>query len=264
MAPTLYDVLEVSPIASPQTIQAAYRSLVTRYHPDKVLGLSPEAQAAAAERAKTINAAYSVLKDPARRRRYDDELARQTRRETPPVVVTAPSRARAPSHSYRPPSPAPFAAVDTRLWGGYALGFLVYLFALFDLYFFLVFLVTLGVQRLRPDVELSDVLTFTLAPEAMPELQSFAFDIVMMAVFFSASALALHAGGWVSRRASRAVRTPMLATIIGVGVLLLYLVFIVNHSLGGLQLLFLLSTILGLYAGRHWTRAALRGRRQSW
>ncbi len=262
MAPTLYDVLEVSPIASPETIQAAYRSLVTRYHPDKVLGLSPRAQAAAAERAKAINAAYSVLKDPARRQRYDDELTRQTRWEPPPVVVPAPSRARAPA--YRPPSPAPFAAVDTRLWGGYALGFLVYLFALFDLYFFLVFLVTLGVQRLRPDVELSDVLTFTLAPEAMPELQSFAFDIVMMAVFFSASALAFRAGGWVSRRASRAVRTPMLATIIGIGVLLLYLEFIVTHSLGGLQLFFLMSTLLGLYAGRHWTRAALRGRRQSW
>jgi|SRR6266849_1007724 len=82
MAHTLYDTLEVIPTASPETIQAAYRSLISRYHPDKAAGLGPEVQAIANARTKEINHAYDILRDAARRAGYDEEL-RET--ESPPI-----------------------------------------------------------------------------------------------------------------------------------------------------------------------------------
>src|SRR5262245_31776935 len=74
MASTLYDTLEVIPTASPETIHAAYRSLISRYHPDKVAGLGPELVAVANARTKEINHAYDILGDPVRRAGYDEEL----------------------------------------------------------------------------------------------------------------------------------------------------------------------------------------------
>jgi hypothetical protein len=74
MANTLYDVLEVIPTASAETIQAAYRSLIIRYHPDRVVALGAEQQAAAVARTKEINFAYDILSDTASRARYDEEL----------------------------------------------------------------------------------------------------------------------------------------------------------------------------------------------
>jgi hypothetical protein len=74
MPHTLYDTLEVIPTASPETIQAAYRSLIGRYHPDRVGGLEPELQAAANARTKEINYAYDILGDARRRASYDKEL----------------------------------------------------------------------------------------------------------------------------------------------------------------------------------------------
>jgi DnaJ-class molecular chaperone len=69
---TLYDVLKVSPNASPEVIKAAYRQLALKYHPDK----QPDARARqqAEERMKAINAAYDVLSDPVRRAQYDRQL----------------------------------------------------------------------------------------------------------------------------------------------------------------------------------------------
>ncbi len=74
MAPTLYDTLEVIPTASPETIHAAYRSLISRNHPDKVAGLGPEIQAVANARTKEINHAFDILGDTARRASYDEKL----------------------------------------------------------------------------------------------------------------------------------------------------------------------------------------------
>lgn len=69
---TLYDLLEVTPNASPEVIKAAYRQLALKYHPDK----QPDARARqqAEERMKQINAAYDILSDPARRAEYDRRL----------------------------------------------------------------------------------------------------------------------------------------------------------------------------------------------
>ena len=93
MANTLYDTLEVIPTASPETIQAAYRSLISRYHPDKVAGLGPELQAIANVRTREINHAYDILSDAARRASYDKELSEpespSLRRQDSPAAQSA-------------------------------------------------------------------------------------------------------------------------------------------------------------------------------
>jgi curved DNA-binding protein CbpA len=58
-----YEVLGVRKNASSTTIKAAYRKLSKTHHPDK--GGDPE-------EFRQISLAYEVLKDPARRKRYDD------------------------------------------------------------------------------------------------------------------------------------------------------------------------------------------------
>jgi curved DNA-binding protein CbpA len=63
---SLYDELEVSPNASAEVIQAAYRSLAKRYHPDRNPG-----DASAADRMRRVNDANAVLSDPEKRARYD-------------------------------------------------------------------------------------------------------------------------------------------------------------------------------------------------
>lgn len=63
---TLYDVLEVSPYASDETIQVAYRSLATKYHPDKPTG--------DAVRMRMINDARDTLTDPYKRKVYNRSI----------------------------------------------------------------------------------------------------------------------------------------------------------------------------------------------
>jgi len=64
-----YKVLQVDPEAEAEVVQAAYRRLARKYHPD--VAESPEAAA----RMAAINAAWAVLKDPARRAAYDTQRA---------------------------------------------------------------------------------------------------------------------------------------------------------------------------------------------
>jgi hypothetical protein len=69
---SFYAVLGVSRDADPVVIEAAYRALMRKYHPDR----TPEAPTKAAE----INVAYSTLRDPKKRREYDEQFrASQTR-----------------------------------------------------------------------------------------------------------------------------------------------------------------------------------------
>jgi len=60
-----YQLLEVSPDASPDEIKRAYRRLARQLHPDT----NPDPTAA--ERFKEVAAAYEVLSDPEKRARYD-------------------------------------------------------------------------------------------------------------------------------------------------------------------------------------------------
>jgi hypothetical protein len=66
-----YAELQVNPSADREVIDAAYRQLMKKYHPDRAGG-DPARVAIHHQRAKTINEAYSVLRDPAQRQMYDD------------------------------------------------------------------------------------------------------------------------------------------------------------------------------------------------
>jgi DnaJ domain len=112
IAHTLYDTLEVIPTASPETIHAAYRSLISRYHPDKVAGLGPELQEIANARTKEINYAYDILGDAARRASYDEELcdaesASVHEQDSPPAqsVRAAPPEIHEPRPEVHAPQP---------------------------------------------------------------------------------------------------------------------------------------------------------------
>lgn len=61
----LYAALQVQPSAEPEVIEAAYRALARKYHPD--VNAAPEA----AQRMRDVIAAYQVLSDPQRRAEYD-------------------------------------------------------------------------------------------------------------------------------------------------------------------------------------------------
>lgn len=67
--PDLYALLDVHPSASPDAIRRAYRARARELHPD-LAGASTAADARMAE----LNAAWAVLRDPARRSRYDRSL----------------------------------------------------------------------------------------------------------------------------------------------------------------------------------------------
>lgn len=64
-----YKILQVDPDAEDEVIQAAYRRLARKYHPDLAPG--PEAEA----RMAAINAAWDRLGDPVARAAYDRERA---------------------------------------------------------------------------------------------------------------------------------------------------------------------------------------------
>jgi curved DNA-binding protein CbpA len=65
---SLYDVLNVAPDAEPVVVDAAYKALIKKYHPDQA------AEAPVPKDVAAINEAFAVLKDPARRADYDHRL----------------------------------------------------------------------------------------------------------------------------------------------------------------------------------------------
>ncbi|MDP9363463.1 MAG: DnaJ domain-containing protein [Chloroflexota bacterium] len=66
--PTLYQILQVDPAADPEVIEAAFRRLALKYHPDR--STVPNA----AERMRELLEAKACLSDPARRSAYDATL----------------------------------------------------------------------------------------------------------------------------------------------------------------------------------------------
>jgi len=78
-----YKVLQVDPEAEDEVIQAAYRRLAQKYHPD-VAGSD------GASRMAAINAAWEVLRDPRRRADHDRERRAATQAPATSSARTAP------------------------------------------------------------------------------------------------------------------------------------------------------------------------------
>ncbi len=86
-----YRILQVNPNAEKEVIDAAYRKLAAKYHPD-VSQVSD-----AVERMKQINTAYEVLSDPVKRAAYDAARGVAPSPDTPPHATARsqyPSKAR--------------------------------------------------------------------------------------------------------------------------------------------------------------------------
>jgi len=71
-----YEILRVAEDASPEEIQQAFHDLSLRCHPDRFVDEGPEVAGAAAAVFKRAAEAYNVLRKPAFRIRYDNELRR--------------------------------------------------------------------------------------------------------------------------------------------------------------------------------------------
>ena len=98
MGRTHYSELGVSPDADAGAVRAAYRAAMLRHHPDT--NRSPDATG----RAARINAAWACLRDPDRRRAYDEALG-----DLAAARGAVPPRRRAPPQAWRAP-PAPEAS----------------------------------------------------------------------------------------------------------------------------------------------------------
>jgi curved DNA-binding protein CbpA len=86
--PDYYEILQVSPKAGPEVIDAAYRRLARRYHPD----VNPSE--AAQDRMRELNQALEILMDPHRRADYDRRrqrsLAERAMAEKPTIFAFPP------------------------------------------------------------------------------------------------------------------------------------------------------------------------------
>jgi curved DNA-binding protein CbpA len=97
-----YKTLQVDPEAEDEVIQAAYRRLARKYHPD----VAPGADAAA--RMAAINAAWELIGEPSARAAFDRRRADAwPAAETPDQRTTATRPTGTPASSSAQPSPRP-------------------------------------------------------------------------------------------------------------------------------------------------------------
>ena len=127
-----YEVLQVSPNAEPEVIDAAYRRLARKYHPDT--SSHPDAHS----RMQELNWAYEILNDPVSRSRYDRSRQQPPLYQRPAQSPTQASRPAAePPHATARPEPhatpqgrpkvSPKPSLFRRYWYLVALGLLLYL-----------------------------------------------------------------------------------------------------------------------------------------
>jgi len=84
-----YRVLQVQENAEPEVVQAAYRTLSKKYHPDT------NKAAEAEERMKQLNEAYAVLGDETQRAEYDEQHSKKKSTVKPPAEATTATSAAA-------------------------------------------------------------------------------------------------------------------------------------------------------------------------
>jgi len=93
-----YEILGVSPRATPREIKRAYREKRFIFHPDRMSGASDAAKGKAEKALARVNRGYEVLKDPEKRQDYDSErLQRKARlkpKQQPKKKTSAKSRPR--------------------------------------------------------------------------------------------------------------------------------------------------------------------------
>ncbi len=102
--PDPYKILQVDPEAEDEVIQAAYRRLAQKYHPDVATG--PDA----AGRMSAINAAWEALRDPARRAAVDLARRLAVRNADRAAASAAPPASSPGSTRPRPGAAAPPSA----------------------------------------------------------------------------------------------------------------------------------------------------------
>ena len=69
-----YDVLEVKKTATQDEIKKAFHVLAREYHPDKNTRATEKVKQLGEKKFREVNEAYSVLKDPSKRRQYDAKI----------------------------------------------------------------------------------------------------------------------------------------------------------------------------------------------
>jgi curved DNA-binding protein CbpA len=69
-----YQLLHLNPDAKPSDIKRAYHSTSRAFHPDTNRHQNPEVRRAIDEIAKRIAEAYSILRNPRRRKAYDQQI----------------------------------------------------------------------------------------------------------------------------------------------------------------------------------------------
>jgi curved DNA-binding protein CbpA len=112
-----YRVLQVDPVADAEVIQAAYRVLARRHHPD----LSGDDGAM-----KRLNAAWEILGNPQKRKAYDIErsggVAPPVGSSSATIYSAAPSRQTTPEHAGPPTGPAFGTVLTYGRYEGWSLG----------------------------------------------------------------------------------------------------------------------------------------------
>jgi len=111
VAPDYYAVLQVHPDADREVIEAAYRQLIKKYHPDLARG-DPAIEALYHQRAKALNEAFAVLRDEETRRQYDRLRIVVGTRPGPRAAPPPPPSASPPPEWARPTSTDPASEAD--------------------------------------------------------------------------------------------------------------------------------------------------------
>lgn len=107
-----YEILQVSPSAESEVIEAAYKKLTQKYHPDV------SKSSTAAGKMKKINIAHDVLCDPVQREKYHAEWVQKKGEKTSYAGTSAPTKSKPSSKSQprqqqRDTTPEPSPAKQT-------------------------------------------------------------------------------------------------------------------------------------------------------